>query len=525
MIIFLFLVITSHAWLLQPKDLKFQADTCTPPPLGGRYNSCQLFNPWQNPDTGKAIMVSPDNKNDVPLGVRIGGGHTQVSTMRTTTHNNHPNGNTLLPGAGNLGGLLNTFLTSIDQDPQFLIYFGKIHLLVLHEIYQYLMSIYVTFNMTHVSTVQDHLLNQTTQALNKKTMIINHLFSVIEAQINKAILTRFPNIPEHIASRMGPLIMKNDYGADLNLMLEKQEEWLFAEPDVQNYFKQRRELYLSIFGNYLKFFKSYTAALEEQDPIYGSKFVQYAQGVQKVIAAESSHYSNVRNRLKNTTDMKAKVTALKEIKIINPPLFFYDEPTFRGMKIIPRLAKDLPKNSENVPWPKKLIEDATNQPPITNKWGNKISDQPPAYFQDAQGNNTTSQSDAVALYVNIPTIQNMYTQEVIPQPDWLNSYDGVMMMLRACLGDFTALYSTQLRSEFIIDPCLTCIILKSAQKAGIPMPGTDLEGACQTCQTYLQSLRNIIGWTKPTVEKPGQNGSNGGDENGNQSPLGPLSGG
>jgi transcriptional regulator with XRE-family HTH domain len=495
---FILFFITSYIYA----DLKLHQDSCTPPPVGGQYNSCEILNPHQNPETGNAILVSEDNKYNIPLAARVGSNRTQVSNIRTGTGKNHPSGSTLFAGAGNLGGLLDNFLDSIDEDNQhFLVYFSKIHLLILHEIYQYLMSIYVTFNMTHVSTVEEHLINQTTQALNKKTMIINHLFSIIEAQSNKAILMRFPNLPEHIASKAGKMIMKNDYGADLNLMLEKQEEMLFADQNVQTYYKDRREKYLDIFGRYLNFFKSYTATLEQQDPIYGSKFVQYAKDVQKVINTHSSHFKNVQKQLKNT-DAGAKVKALREIKTINPPLFFYDEATFRGMKIIPRLAKDLPKKSENVPWPKKLVEDAKNPQGIKNKWGNVISNQPPAYFKNAQGQVTPNLSDAVSLYVNIPTLQNMYTQEVLPQPDWLNSYDGVMMMLRACLGDFTAIYSPQLKDELILDPCLSCIVLKSAQKAGISLPGTDLAGACDTCQTYLASLQKIIGWEKPAEEQP-----------------------
>lgn len=534
----IFLVSSDTIFAQSKTNLKFYSKTCVRS-LGSKLNSCQLFDPHQNPITGKKIVVDSDNKYDMPLGSRIGMNRLQVSNTRSQIHNNHPKGGALFPTEGSLASLLNTFLTSIDQDNYFLVYFGKIHLLILHEIYQYLMSIYVTFNMTHVQSIQEHLLNQTTQALNKKTMIVNHLLSVIEAQSNKAILTRFPNIPEHLATRMGKMMMKYDYGADLNLMMEKQEDILFApyfnnpdnfktngdgsydpelknetEKNVKDHFKKRRELYTTIFGNYLKFFKSYTATLEQKDPIYGSAFVKHAQDIQKVIDAQPSHYSKVQKKLKGAP-IKTKVQTLKDIKSINPPLFFYNSMIFRGMKLIPQLAKDLPKKSENVPWPKKLVEDAKSTGKIKNKFGNVISNVQPAYFEDANGKIIHNEAQAVSLYVNIPTIQNMYTQEVIPQPDWLNSYDGVMMMLRACLGDFTALFSPQLKDELIIDPCLACIILKAAQKAGISLPGTDLEGACSTCETYLESLQKILGWEKPiTNGKPPPSDENG-NSNGN----------
>lgn len=319
----------------------------------------------------------------------------------------------------------------------------------------------------------------------KITLIINHLITIIETQSNQAILARFPAIPQHIATNIGFAMMKQDYGADLNLMIEKQEEVFFTDPTGQQMVKQMRSDYLTIFGNYLKFFKGFTAALEQQDPFVGSTFVTYAQNVQRVIDAQKPQIN------KNVSG-KDQASALLQLKTINPPLFFYDDETIRCVKIIPKLASALPKNSQKVPWPDKVVQDARTQSPITNKAGNVISNAPTAYFKDAQGNITSNQGSAVKLFINIPTLQNMYTQELIPQPEWLNSTQGVLLMLRACLGDFTALFDPLFRGQEIFDPCISCIISNAAVKAGLMIGNADFKKTCDDCQSYLAQVRTLI---------------------------------
>ncbi|MEX0940308.1 MAG: hypothetical protein WDZ41_03035 [Candidatus Babeliales bacterium] len=472
-------------------------------PAGSQLSSCQLFSIWQT-ENGNPELVTAGTKYNIPLGSRIAANRMKTSYTRTLVHKNHPSGGSLFPGAGGLGQQLNSFLDSVEQlveadyeqrfaqkkDNYFIAYFSRIQLTVLHELYQYLMSIYTAFNMTHINNIQEYLDNAANQALNKKTMIINHLVSIIEAQANQAIVMRFPNIPQHIATRMGPMMMQHDYGADLNLMIEGTEKELFDELETQEYYKKRREVYLDIFGKYLSFFKNYTATLNQEDQAFGTRFTRYAQEVQKVINA------NKPSIIKRGS-MKAKIDALRTIKTINPPLFFYDEETLRSLRIIPKIAKDLPPNSQKVAWPKKLIEDARTGAPITDKFGNIISNQPRAYFLDKNGNVTRSSSGDVRLFVNIPTAQNMYSQQVKAQPDWLNSQEGVILMLRACLGDYTAVFDPLLKAEEIFDPCISCIILNAALKANIM--GNQTTQACRDCQWYLEQIKNILKATAPEI--------------------------
>lgn len=381
------------------------------------------------------------------------------------------------------------------KDSYFITYFSRLQITIQHELYQYLLSIYTAFNMTHISDVWDFVKNEETQALNKKTMIINHLVSIIEAQANQAISQRFPNLPQHLATRTGAMMMKHDYGADLNLMIEGEELRLFEDPNVQGFYKARRELYTEIFGKYLKFFKNYTATLQEDDPIYGTKFVKHAQDIQKVINA-------AKPPMAKTGSIQDKIRTLRSIKTINPPLFFYDEQALRGLRIIPKIASDLPPNSQKVPWPAKLVEDAQKRTPIRDKFGNVTWNLPLAYFLDKNGEMTTSLSQAKRLFVNIPTGTDLYSQEVRPQPDWLNSTEGVMLMLRACLGDYMALFDPLLKKERILDPCLSCIILNSAIKVGLFTSQQETQQACDDCKGYLQMLRDIIAETQPAPPPP-----------------------
>lgn len=498
--------------------LQKRSDRCIPPPAGSplALNSCQLFDPWQDPTTGQPLLINSSLKYSLPLGARIGANRQQSSYIRTHTNKHHPSGGQIFPSESGLASLLNDFLTSIDKDNYFLVYFSRIHLVVLHELYQYLLKIYTTFNMTHVNSMWDYVHNETRQALNKKTMIINHLVGLIEAQSNQAILSKFPHLPQHLATRVGTMMMKQDYGADLNLMIEQQEEQLFADPKVQTFFKNQRSLYLDMFGKYLKLFKTYTETINQHDSTHGTAFMKHAKTIQKVIA-------NATPALNKTGSTKARVDTLRNIKLINPPLFFYDEETLRGLDIIPKLASDLPKDSQSVEWPSSLVQDAISGAGITNKWGTVISNQPRAYFKDAAGNRTQNRGSAVKLFVNIPTMQNMYTQEVLSQPAWLNNSAGVILILRACLGDFTALFDPLLKDEQILDPCISCIIINAASKVGA-LSSNDLATTCAECKAYLSALEQVIGWKKPVLEEetpslpPDQGLPPGGDQSGDGLP-------
>lgn len=514
----IFLILLAYNQTVSPMD------QCAIKP-GAALNACQLFSSQKNPD-GTNKLVTAATKYNTPLGVRLGANRLKTGFSRTLTHKNHPSGQEL--SLGPLSQQLDSFLDSVEvliqadktdytkrfqsgKDDYFIVYFQRIQLTVLHELYQYLLSIYTTLNLTTITNTWDLVHNQMTYALNKKTLIINHLITIIEAQANKAITMRFPSIPQHLATQIGPVMMQHDYGADLNQMIEKDEITFFEElgydtslglnalnldketKATYDYYKQRKTCYLEILGKYLTFFKNYTETLKQEDPIYGTQFVKYAQKIKAILDPETP------GATRSDLPTKDKITYLRTIKTINPPLFFYNEDTIRALKIIPKIAKELPSNSQKIPWPQKLIQDAKTAAPITDKNGVPISNQPAAYFLDVNEQPTRTLSNATKLFVNIPTAKNMYSQQVKSQPDWLNSTDGIILMLRACLGDYTAVFQPELKNEKILDPCISCIIMNAANTAGLMQID---QTVCTDCNDYLKFLKDLIKKEEPVTPPP-----------------------
>ncbi len=429
-------------------------------------------------------MVNAHTKNDLPAACKQGAAPTLMSFIKTASpHVNHPSGGQLFPNDGQLGQLLTTFLTNLEQDEtsrNFTIYFTKLHLLILHQLYIYLTKIYTVFNMSHIDAIQKYLTLDAKQALSKKTLIINHLINIIEMQSNGAIRARFPSIPKHLATYTGNMLMKQDYGAQLSLMLDKSEDFLLSSTDPQvkelitPTVSTMRDSYLSLFGDYLSFFHEYTQTLNQDDTSHGyvgfNTFAKHAQRIGELLSGTIPEMSTT------ITSIPEKVAWLRSLKKLNPPMFFYDAETMRGLKIIPHIAKSLPKNVQSIPYPQKLVEDAKKgvhyQPKFGPQTGMLI-----AFYQGDR------------LFVNIPTMQYPYTQELIPQPEWLNSSSGVIKMLQACLGDFSALLDPALASEDILDPCLQCIVQNASIKAGL-IAATST--TCKICTAFIDSIQAEI---------------------------------
>ena len=311
-------------------------------------------------------------------------------------------------------------------------YFSKIHLLYLHELYIYLTKVYTVFNLTPYASLDKYLDQESKTGFIKKKLIISHLISIIEAQSNQAILARFPSgLPQHLATYAGNTLMKNDYGANLDMMLKDSEKTLMVDPTTQGLLKptfdNKRDLYLTFLGNYLKFFTQYTAALSQKNAAQEftgfSTFVAHAQRIKTIMD-------------KITADA---ATTLRAVQQITPPLFFYDTQSLRALKVIPQLAHELPLNTISIAWPDALVKAAQGGTTLKDKFGYE-STIPLAYFANGKGKKVSSLAQAKHLYVNIPTMQYLYVQEVLPQPAWMNSPDGIIKMLRACVGDFSVLF-------------------------------------------------------------------------------------
>ncbi|NBQ17509.1 hypothetical protein EBU24_04275, partial [bacterium] len=101
--------------------------------------------------------------------------------------------------------------------------FTKFHISTLHQIYQYLMGVYVALTMTHIDDLQTYLTLESTYALNKKTLIIGHFIELIEAQLNQALQALMPGMPQQYATITGPSLLENDSATKLEVLLVDME--------------------------------------------------------------------------------------------------------------------------------------------------------------------------------------------------------------------------------------------------------------------------------------------------------------
>jgi hypothetical protein len=475
----------------------------------------------------------------------VSGSTSNLSLSRHHTKLNHPTSSSLFPSHPGLAPLFDDFMSQLETDSSFIPRFSKLHFFILHEIYAYLVQIYTTLNLTHVSTMSDLLASESKidgMALNKKTMVIEHLFNLIEAQVNGFIQQKWPSLPQQIATTVGTMFTKADFGTQYTMMLRDVSDAAFSNATsvgygnqiVKDELRNTQNRYLTTFGKYLAFNRAYTQDLNVRkkvtDPVTDvqidsalNEFIDHAKRISTTIEALSqvntakvsnlssnytvqiakanSYSAGIKNKTLNFDAMVADMSAvckpivdvMRSIERINPPLFFYNESALRGITIIPHLAQLIPPQSKKVPWPQAIVCQAADpgskirtrplgvQPPpkvdgrgcptaTGSIWTNT---QNPnglrvATFLTDKGTQTYDVNAAKTLIVNIPTSRGgIYMQKIIPQPDWLNSSDGIIAMLRACLGDFSILLRNPLLAhEMILDPLIVYIIYSAAQKVG-----------------------------------------------------------
>ncbi len=134
----------------------------------------------------------------------------------------------LFPNNPQLAAAYQNFMGSMEATPSFLPLFRKLHLIALHEIYIYLTGIYTSLNMTHIDDLKTYMLTEKKYALNKKTLIINHLINVIMAQLNQALRALMPGLPESYAIHAGMMCIKSDQLSDPNFFIVDLEKSVLA---------------------------------------------------------------------------------------------------------------------------------------------------------------------------------------------------------------------------------------------------------------------------------------------------------
>ena len=126
-------------------------------------------------------------------------------------------------------------------------------------------------------------------------------------------------------------------------------------------------------------------------------------------------------------------------------MFFYDDESMRAIKMIPYLASQLPATTSSIDWAQDVV-DAAIKGTVNNKYQ-------VAALKDASNKVTQNKDQASYLSLFSSSGKNIYEEGLLKQPDWLNSSQGIIGMLQACLGDFS-----QIMSLNILDPFTQAIV-------------------------------------------------------------------
>lgn len=345
-------------------------------------------------------------------------------------YQNYPSGNVLFPNNPDVASAFNTMINSIKKNPSLIEFFRKIHILSLNQLYMYLMKIYTNLNLTNsgysfdsatpTADIPAFLKDEALYDINKKRLAINHFMNLIQSQFGLSIISYVPTTVPDTAVTLGKIFVSNDYGIDLTP---------FTEPQKDPAIIASQEVFINFLRQYIHFFKTYTDLLSQIDAKGISQFYNVAQSISNLLSPQ-----------------KPDQTALK----MNPAMFFYDIESMRAIQFIPFVAGTIHAKSKIIPWAPSAVNAA-----VKNSIVNKHA---VAYFKDAADKYTTDQNKAAHLYFMIETGASLFEQELLAQPAWLNTQEGCIRILRACLGDFSALVGTGIledESEKIIQKALS----------------------------------------------------------------------
>lgn len=392
--------------------------------------------------------------------------HAKLSILRPSpkSFKNYPKGVMLFPGYPEVSAKFDQMVDDFNKYPQFIAFLRKVHINVLNELYDYLMAIYMNFNLQHPGIKQREngelqisvplfLQDEQTFAANNKTLIINHLMAIIESQFNGAIRSYAQNIPHTFATFIGKTAIQNDYSVDLTHFIIHQ-----IEPELIKH----KLTYLQTLGSYLSFFQLFTSYLYKPHPKKPDQFTAFVD-----IAEQINQYL-----YGDTTADQDK--GLAAIAKMNPPLFHFRYDDIRALKLLPHLAKAIPKNVKTIEWPSHIVE-AAQEGLILDVPGQKPH--PIAYFRTSDGIivRNLEKDTKIPLYLCMRLGDNLFEQKLIPQPEWLNSWEGVSKILRACYGDFSALLGLN-----ILDPCMETLVANTVlvQQGKDPNAAQNVSKAC-----------------------------------------------
>ena len=369
------------------------------------------------------IPVNRLSRYMLPADVITSAQISNLSILRPTdlsVYKNYPGGALLFPKNNNIAQQVDVMISAIQANQELIKFFRKIHLNCLNQMYIYFMNIYTNLMVRHVGSSRDQqgnlvvdlqgfLQDEKKYATNQKILIMSYLVNILELQLHAMILSCSPKTPYIYATPSGKVLIQNDFSIDLSV---------FASPQSSPAMQQIQSTYLDFLKKYLTFFKLHTNLLSQPDTATGfTQFTTVAQGI------KNSSYATT----------------------MNPTMFFYDDESMRAIKMIPYLASQLPATTSSIDWAQDVV-DAAIKGTVNNKYQ-------VAALKDASNKVTQNKDQASYLSLFSSSGKNIYEEGLLKQPDWLNSSQGIIGMLQACLGDFS-----QIMSLNILDPFTQAIV-------------------------------------------------------------------
>jgi hypothetical protein len=174
---------------------------------------------------GIPAKVKPGKNNQLP---QVAQATTQAMGMSVTQRHGAAKTTGQLFSDPTVATAYQNFMSAVETVPNFLPLFRRLHIIALHQIYLHLIGIYTTLNMTYISDLKTYMTLEKQYGLNKKTLIINHLVNVIQAQLSQALLILFPGMPQSHGIKGGLAALNQDTVSNPDTLILDIEKCMLA---------------------------------------------------------------------------------------------------------------------------------------------------------------------------------------------------------------------------------------------------------------------------------------------------------
>ena len=256
---------------------------------------------------------------------------------------------------------------------------------------------------------------------------------------------------------------------------------------------------LQALANYVSFFQAMTEYLNKKNTktsMHFHSFVDIATQVNTFLYADKKGNQALLEKMKANSPaayFKADTAGAAQIKISKESA----ESWAKGMPY-PKDASTAPKinsSSSPVPWPDHIVQAANEMFVLKSDNG----PHPIAYFKTKDNKmvkNYSNKAKDSDLYICMRLGHNLFEQILIYEPEWLSSWEGILKILKACYGDFTAILGMD-----ILDP-VTEAVIANVVKIQTGKEPTSMKTITQKAKNLINSWKNI---NTKTEQKTGAN--------------------